>query len=168
MKTSEAQKHNISPIWDANSEVLILGSFPSVKSRKDEFFYAHPQNRFWRVMAYLFDDELPQSVEDKRRLLLSHGVALWDVIASCQIKGSSDSSIQKVEPNDIMPIIKGSRISRIYVNGLTAGKLYDKYIYPLSNIKAVRLPSTSPANATITFERLCEAWKIITEKEGRQ
>ena len=155
--------HPIAPIYNENSRILILGSFPSVRSRQEGFFYGHKQNRFWKVTASVFETETPLTVEDKKAFLLSNGIALWDVIASCDIVGSSDSSIKNVTPNDISHILKASSINRIFTNGATAGRLYDKYVFPITGIHALCLPSTSPANAAWNIERLTEAWKIIKE-----
>ena len=157
--------HNIEPVFDENSEVLILGSFPSVKSREQRFFYAHPRNRFWKVIAGLCQAEVPESIGEKKRLLLDNRIALWDVIASCQIAGSSDVSISDVRVNDLSVILTHSRVSRIFCNGRKAGELYDKFLYPLTGIKAIILPSTSPANAAWSLERLTEAWKTAIRKE---
>lgn len=153
--------HPIPPVYDARSELLILGSFPSVKSREAAFFYGHPQNRFWRVLAALYGEAVPTSAEEKRALLLRRHIAAWDVIASCSIVGSSDSSIRDVAPNDLRPILQASGLTRIYVNGKTAEKLYQKYIEPTLGISAVCLPSTSPANAAYSLDRLVEAWSVI-------
>lgn len=155
--------HPIPPLYDENSRVLILGSFPSVKSREAMFFYGHPQNRFWKLMALLFDAETPSTVEEKKRLVLSHGIAMWDTIHSCTITGSSDSSIKDVVPNDLSVILNNSRVKRIFCNGAASHRLYQKYIYPINNIPAQKLPSTSPANAAWSLERLAEEWKIICE-----
>jgi len=155
--------HPIPPLYDANSRVLILGSFPSVKSREAMFFYGHPQNRFWKLMALLFDADVPSTVEEKKRLVLSHGIAMWDTIHSCTITGSSDSSIRDVVPNDLSVILNNSRVKRIFCNGAASHRLYQKYIYPMNNIPAQKLPSTSPANAAWSLDRLAEAWKIICE-----
>ncbi len=153
--------HPIPPLFDANSKTLILGSFPSVKSREAAFFYGHPQNRFWAVIAAVLGKEKPQNIEEKKRLVLENGIALWDVIASCEIEGSADSTIKNVTANDLSVIINNSRVNRIFVNGKTAEKYYIKYAFPKTGIKAVCLPSTSPANAAWSFEKLVEAWKII-------
>ena len=153
--------HPIDPVFNEHSRVLILGSFPSVKSREAEFFYGHPQNRFWKVLAAVFHREVPGTVEEKRALLLEEGVALWDVIASCEITGSSDSSIRNVVPNDLMPILETARIEAIYVNGKTAEKYYKKYLLPITHREAVCLPSTSPANAAWNLERLIDAWQVL-------
>lgn len=159
--------HPIPPLYNKDSRVLILGSFPSVKSREQAFFYGHPQNRFWRVISDIFESPVPQTVEDKRRLILSNRLALWDVISECDITRSSDSSIKEVVPNDIGIIIRESNISTIFVNGRTAEKYYIKYTEPKIGRKAVCLPSTSPANAAWSLERLCEEWKIIKEYTNR-
>lgn len=158
--------HGIDPVWNESSKVLILGSFPSVKSRESHFFYGHPQNRFWKVLAALFGEDTPVAVEDKKRFLLSHNIAVWDVIAKCEITGSSDSSIKNVTANDITPILKNSNIGMIFTNGATADRLYNKYIYPETGIKAVRLPSTSPANAAKNLDALVREWRIILKAVG--
>ena len=159
--------HRIPPVYDENSRMLILGSFPSVKSREAEFFYAHPQNRFYRVLSTVFDDEFPETNELRRAFLLRHRVAVWDVIARCEIAGSSDASIKNAEANDIRPLLEKTRIERIFVNGKTAEKLYIKHIEPVVGIKAVPLPSTSPANASWSLEKLIEEWREMLEGSGR-
>lgn len=153
--------HPIPPVYDEKSRVLILGSFPSVKSREAAFFYGHPQNRFWKVLAAVFDADVPQTVEAKKQLLLQNGVALWDVIASCEITGSADSSIRNAVPNDVASILAAAPIQRIYVNGKTAEKYYNRYLRKALVREAVCLPSTSPANAAWSLERLTEAWRQI-------
>lgn len=153
--------HPIPPLYGKDSKTLILGSFPSVKSREAAFFYGHPQNRFWAVIAAVFGEEKPQTVEEKKRLALSNGLALWDVIAQCEIMGSADSTISDVTANDLSVILENSSVDRIFVNGKAAEKYYNKHTYPKTGIKAICLPSTSPANAAWSFERLVEAWKII-------
>ena len=158
---SETAVHNIDPVWDKGSRILILGSFPSVKSREAAFFYHHPQNRFWRVLAQLTGDTLPETIGEKKSFLLRHHIALWDVIASCDIAGSSDSSIRNVVPNDLGYIISRSKITRIYANGAKSKQLYDKYLAKQLGIEAVQLPSTSPANAAYSVERLLEYWKNV-------
>ncbi len=154
-------EHPIPPLCNENSRILILGSFPSVKSREAKFFYGHPQNRFWKVLAAVFEDALPQTTEEKRGFLLNHGIALWDVIASCEIEGSSDSSIRNVVPNDLSVILRNADIQRIFLNGRTTKKYFERYIRNSIEIEAVCLPSTSPANAAFSLERLITAWKII-------
>lgn len=161
MSEREHLLHPIPPVWNRESRVLVLGSFPSVKSRETGFFYGHSQNRFWRVLAAVFDSPLPGTIEEKKRLLLENKIALWDVIASCEISGSSDSSIRNVKPNDILPIIRESRISAVFANGNTAERLYEKYVFPSVKIRAAVLPSTSPANARFTLEMLIESWSVI-------
>lgn len=153
--------HPFPPLYDENSKILILGSFPSVKSREQMFFYGHPQNRFWKVVSALYGCDTPKYIEEKRRFLHSNGIALWDVIASCEITGSSDSSIKNVTPNDLTEILNSADIRKIFVNGKTAEKYYNKYTKPITGREAVCLPSTSPANAVWTYEKLIEAWKII-------
>ncbi len=153
--------HPFPPFFDKDSKVLILGSFPSVKSREQMFFYGHPQNRFWKVIAAVTESKLPVTIKEKKELLQNKHIALWDVIASCEITGSSDSSIKNVIANDISVILENSDISRIFVNGKTAEKYYNKYIREAIGREAVCLPSTSPANAGWSFERLVDAWKVI-------
>lgn len=153
--------HPIPPLYGKNSKTMILGSFPSVKSREAEFFYGHPQNRFWAVIAAVLGKEKPKTIEEKKRLILENDLALWDVIGSCEIVGSADSTISNVTANDLSVIISKSSVDRIFVNGKTAEKYYNKYTYPKTGIKAICLPSTSPANAAWNFEKLVEAWKII-------
>lgn len=153
------QIHTLEPVYDEDSRILILGTFPSVKSREEAFYYAHPQNRFWRVMARLFDDSLPGTIEDKKRMLLGHGVALWDVIQSCDIIGSSDASIRNVVPNDLSKILKTSNINRIFANGHRAYELYHRYCIKTVGMEIEYLPSTSPANAGVSLDELSDIWK---------
>ena len=155
--------HPFPPLYDENSQILILGSFPSVKSREAMFFYGHPQNRFWKVTSQIFGAPVPKTIDEKKKFLLSNKIALWDVIASCEIKGSSDSSIKNVVPNDLSEIFKKADIKHIFVNGKTAEKYYNKYTKDTVGKAAVCLPSTSPANAAWTVERLAKAWEIIKE-----
>lgn len=157
--------HTFMPVYDENSKLLILGSFPSVKSREQGFYYGHPQNRFWKVLAEVCGCEVPQTTEDKKRMLLANHIAIWDVIDSCDIIGSSDSSIKNVVPADIAGILSKTKITRIFANGKTAGKLYQKFSEESTGIKAVVLPSTSPANAACTLEKLVEAWKTELRKD---
>ncbi len=153
--------HNIEPVYDHNSKILILGSFPSVKSRVACFFYGHPQNRFWKVTSAVYNNELPITIEEKKDFLLRNKIAVWDVIKSCDIKGSSDSSIENVIPNDISLILNNSNIETIYCNGNKSYELYMHYIYSNIKIEPIKLPSTSPANAACTLEKLIETWKQI-------
>jgi len=155
--------HTISPIYDKNSRVLILGSFPSVKSRDIGFYYGHPQNRFWRVISFLLGRETPDSKEEKRAMLLENNIALWDVIASCDIVGSDDGSIRNVTANDLGLIIGTADIGRIFTNGGTAFALYGKFCRDRTGIPAIRLPSTSPANAGYSLDRLIKAWESVID-----
>ena len=157
--------HPIPPVFDERSEILILGSFPSVKSREAGFFYGHPQNRFWRVLAAVFESDVPQSVDEKRAFLLAHHVALWDVIASCEVTGSSDSSIRSVTPNDLSVILDAAPIRRIYVNGRTAEAYYKRFAEAVTGRSATCLPSTSPANAAWSLNKLVGAWLVIKDSE---
>lgn len=162
-------QHKIQPVYDRNSKILILGSFPSVKSREGGFFYHHPQNRFWKVLSALANDTLPTTIEEKKKFLLSHGIAVYDVIASCDIVGSSDSSIANVVPSDIKTIIEKTGISKIYLNGNKAFELYEKYQKKELEaegiqVEAIKLPSTSPANASNSLEKLIEQWSVMKKE----
>lgn len=156
--------HPIPPFFNSDSEILILGSFPSVKSREQMFFYGHPQNRFWKVLSVVFERDEPRNIEEKKSFLTKHKIALWDTIASCDIEGSADSSIKDVRANDLSVILNGANIKRVYVNGKTSLKYYDQYIRNNIKIDAICLPSTSPANAAWSLQKLIEAWKEIKEK----
>ena len=151
--------HPFPALYDRESRILVLGSFPSVKSREQRFFYGHPQNRFWRVMAAVLDCETPQSIDEKKEMLLEHHVALWDSIASCSIEGSSDASIENVVPNDLTPIFSAAEIRGVFCNGKKSWEMYHRYIESTSGRSAVCLPSTSPANAAWSTERLTQAWR---------
>lgn len=155
--------HPFPPLYNENSKILILGSFPSVKSREQNFFYGHPQNRFWKVVSGVLGLKVPVTIEEKTIFLLSNYIALWDVIASCDITGSSDSSIKNVIPNDLSEIFQNADIKQIFVNGKAAMKYFDKYTKPTLNKDAYCLPSTSPANAAWSVERLKTEWKVIKE-----
>ena len=155
--------HSFEPVYDKDSEILILGTLPSVKSRENNFYYGHKQNRFWKVLATLLKEPVPATIEEKKAMLLAHRIALWDVIQSCDIKGSSDSSIKNVQPTDIGMILEKTNVTQIYANGNKAGQLYKRYQFPVTGIEATVLPSTSPANAAWSFDRLCEAWRVILE-----
>ena len=165
MKSQEYQKlqHEFAPVYDTNSKILILGSFPSVKSREQQFFYGHPQNRFWKVIAALTNRPLPQTIEEKKRLLLENRIAVWDVIAECEIVGSSDSSIRNVVPADLNRILQAAPVRKIYANGGKAFELYQKYAFPVTGRPIEKLPSTSPANAAWQMDRLKEAWSVILQ-----
>ena len=155
--------HEFPPVFDENSEILILGSFPSVKSREESFFYANPQNRFWKLMAQLLNESTPKDTKDKIVMLKKHKIALWDVIESCDIVGSSDSSISNVVPVDISQILSRANIIKVYANGGKAFELYNKYLYPKTKLDITKLPSTSPANAGYSFDKLLSEWKKILE-----
>ena len=144
--------HSFEPVYDKDSEILILGTLPSVKSRENNFYYGHKQNRFWKVLATLLKEPVPETIEEKKAMLLAHRIALWDVIQSCDIKGSSDSSIKNVQPTDIGMILEKTNMTQIYANGNKAGQLYKRYQFPITGIEATVLPSLA---------RLCEAWKTI-------
>lgn len=153
--------HTFDAIYNKYSKILILGTFPSVKSRENAFYYGHPQNRFWKVMARLTGEAVPASIQEKKLLLLKHGIAIWDVIYSCQIEGSSDSSIKEVVPNDITSVLRESPIKRIYGNGDKACQLYNKFCKEQTGMDIIKLPSTSPANAAFSIDRLMESWGEI-------
>lgn len=153
--------HPIPPFWRADSEILILGSFPSVKSREQRFFYGHPQNRFWRVLAAVYSDETPLSIPEKSAFLERHRVALWDSIARCTIEGSADSSIRDVVPNDLSVILDHAPIRAIFCNGRTSLDCFNRYIRPVLSRDAILLPSTSPANAARSLAQLADAWTVI-------
>ena len=154
--------HEFPALFDANSEVLLLGSIPSPKSREQGFYYGHPQNRFWKILASVLNEPLPATIDEKKSMLLKHHIALWDVLDSCTIIGASDTSIEDVVPNDIATLLAKTKIKRIFCTGATAHKLYEKYCEASTRIKAVKLPSTSPANCAFKFEALVEAYKEVT------
>ncbi len=155
--------HGIDPVFDERSEILILGSFPSVKSREGMFFYHNPQNRFWRVLSAVLAFPEPVTTADKRAMLLKNRIALWDVAASCEIRGSDDGSISDVLPNDLTRITSSAKIRHVFTNGGAADRLYLRYGFAQTGITARRLPSTSPANAAFDFERLKKAWSAVAE-----
>ncbi len=163
MKTEQKKKviHTLLPIYNKESKVLLLGSLPSVKSREENFYYAHPQNRFWKVLANVLKVKVPVTKEEKTNLLLTHHIAIWDVIHSCYICGSSDASISNVKVNNIKKIIQNSNIQAVFTTGTTAKKYYDKYCYEQTKIPAINLPSTSPANAAYSLEKLISAYQQI-------
>ena len=154
-------RHPIPPLYDKESRILILGSFPSVKSREAAFFYGHPQNRFWKLLAALFSEDFPVTIDDRRAFLHRNHVALWDTIASCEIQGSSDSSIKNVEVNDLSLILDQAPIEQIYCNGAKSYEYYRKYIQEKTGREAIKLPSTSPANAAFSMEKLMNHWRQI-------
>ena len=152
------------PLYDSESEILILGSFPSVKSREQKFFYGHKQNRFWKVMAAVLETAVPETIEEKKKMLYRHHIALWDSIYSCDIIGSSDSSIKNAVPTDLGQIITGSKIRKIFCNGAASGICFKKYQEKELQITADVLPSTSPANAAYSLEKLISIWRKIKEE----
>lgn len=154
-------KHEFAPIVDENTKILILGSFPSVKSRENQFYYGHPQNRFWKLLSSLLEYPLPMTIEEKKEMLKKRRIGVWDVIESCDITGSSDSSIRNVVPAKIPELLQEYKIRAIFANGKLAEKLYKKYIYPQTGMKITALPSTSPANAAYSLSRLEDCWKVI-------
>ena len=160
----ETVKHIFEPVYDGNSSILILGSLPSVKSRENHFYYGYPKNRFWKLMSELLGCDEPGSIDEKKAMLLKNHIAVWDVIAQCDIAGSSDSSIRNVIPNDISLIVDNSNVGNIYANGAKAYELYNKYCLASVKIPAVRLPSTSPANAACSMDKLKSEWKIIFQQ----
>ena len=160
-------RHTFAPVYDENSRILILGTLPSVQSRKQQFYYGHPQNRFWKLLALLTEPDrtkVPQTIEEKKAFLLRNRIAIWDVVAECDILGSSDSSIRNVVAADLTPILGRAPIHSIYANGGKAQELYQKYTYEKTGREIIRLPSTSPANAAFTIERLLEAWSVILKE----
>lgn len=161
MNQYEHLHHEFEPVFDEHSRILILGTFPSVKSREQNFYYGHPQNRFWKVLAGLQSEQVPETIPEKKSFLLRSRIAVWDVIASCEIVGSSDSSIRSVVPTDLDRILAHTNIQQIFANGKTAERLYNKYQKETVGREILGLPSTSPANAAFSLERLLEAWKVI-------
>lgn len=159
-------EHPFDPVWNEHSRVLVLGTFPSVKSRENAFYYGHPQNRFWQVLAMLFGEPTPATVEEKRAMLLRNGVALWDVLASCDITGSADGTIRNPVPNDIASLLRRAPIRQVFANGQTAANFYRKYCLPQTSIEAIPLPSTSPANAAWSVRKLAVAWQALLTADG--
>ena len=157
-------QHPFPPLYDAQSRILILGSFPSVASRAGMFFYHHPQNRFWPLMARLLGEQTPASIEEKSDLLHRHHVALWDSAAACEIDGSADATLRSVVPNDLRPIFAAAQIRAVFCNGAASWNIYHRYIEPNTGLPAAKLPSTSPANAAWSLARLEEAWKVILDE----
>ncbi len=155
--------HPFPPVVGKNCRTLVLGSFPSVKSREDGFFYGHPQNRFWRMLAAIFQEDVPNTTPDKQALLLRHRIALWDVIASCEITGSSDASVKNAVPVNIRQVFDAAPITRVLCNGALAGKLYQRHLLPLTGIQAIVLPSTSPVNAACSLDKLILQWRAALE-----
>ncbi len=170
INTNKIKKHNIPPIFSKDSKILILGSFPSVISRDREFYYANPKNRFWSVLGAVFNDMVPEDTEGKKMFLQKHKIALWDVVACCEIESSKDSSIKNITPNNIEYVLNNSSVEKIFTNGKTADKLYDKFFKDKIKLFKQNLPSTSPANASYRLENLILIWKekINKEKNGKK
>lgn len=155
-------KHPFDPVFDKNSEILILGTFPSEKSREYGFFYGHPQNRFWKIIVLLTkSNKIPQTIYEKKQILLKNRIAIWDTIKNCDIKGSSDISITNIIPNDLSKILEYANIKQIYANGSKAYQIYMKFCYQNTGKNILKLPSTSPANASYSLQKLYNAWKVI-------
>lgn len=153
--------HSFEPVYNSDSKILILGTLPSVKSRENHFYYGHKQNRFWKLLARICEEDVPETIEEKKAMLLRNHIAIWDVIYSCDIQGSSDSSIKNVVPTDLKQVLASSSITQIYANGNKAGALYKKYQQSNTNMDIIVLPSTSPANAAWSLDRLYDAWSVI-------
>ena len=153
--------HSFEPVYNTDSKILILGTLPSVKSRENHFYYGHKQNRFWKLLARICEEDVPETIEEKKAMLLRNHIAIWDVIYSCDIQGSSDSSIKNVVPTDLKQVLANSSITQIYANGNKAGSLYKKYQQANTNMNITVLPSTSPANAAWSVDRLYDTWSVI-------
>lgn len=158
--------HAFEPVYDSHSTVLILGTMPSPQSIKHGFYYSHPQNRFWPLMAALYEEPVPSSPDEKRAFALRHGIALWDVLASCEIKGAADSTIRSPIPNDFTPILQTAPIKQIFTTGKTAFTLFQKLVAPHLKREAIYLPSTSPANqALFPWEKLLATWRELLQPQ---
>lgn len=151
--------HPFEPIYNSNSKILILGSMPSVKSREENFYYAHPQNRFWKVLAFVFNKDVPKSIEEKTQLVLENNLALWDSVKSCEIINSADSTIKNAVPNDIVGFVRKNKINKIIFNGKKSYDIFSKFFKEFKECELEVLPSTSPANAKFSFNDLCNIWK---------
>ena len=162
-----SQMHPFKPIFDKNSKILILGSFPSVISRKFGFYYTNPQNRFWRVLARILNDDVPESIDEKIKFLLSHHIAIYDAAISCEIEGSSDAKMSKIVPVNLKPIFKTANITQVYANGGKAYEICKKYleseIIKVTKNEVIKLPSTSPANAKFSLEKLVCEWQVVVK-----
>ena len=163
-KNYEHLTRTFGPVYDKNSNILILGSFPSVKSREQNFFYGHPQNRFWKTISAVYGCTVPADIEEKKHFLLNNHIALWDTIDSCDIVGSDDSSIKNAVPTNISLILSAADIKAIFCNGNVSYKLYMKYCFPITGVEAVKLPSTSPANAAYSLDKLINIWSDEIKK----
>ncbi|MBQ8654578.1 MAG: DNA-deoxyinosine glycosylase [Clostridia bacterium] len=160
----QSVEHPFPPVFSPSSRILILGSFPSVRSREEGFFYGHPRNRFWPMLAGIYGEDAPVTISDRQSLILRHNLALWDVIAFCRIEGSSDASVKDARPVELRIITDAAPIRRIICNGALAGKMYRRHLQTLTGLEPLILPSTSPANAAWSLERLICAWRsALTE-----
>ena len=164
MSAAQHLSHGFGPVYDAHSRVLILGSFPSAASRAQQFYYGHPRNRFWPVLCAVLGEAAPETVEEKRALVLRRGVALWDAIEECDITGSSDASIRNAVPTDLPRVLAAADIRAVFVNGAASARVYERWQFPRTGVPAIRLPSTSPANAAWSLEALIRAWQVVREK----
>lgn len=153
--------HPFEPVYDSNSKILILGSFPSIKSREENFYYANPYNRFWKLIAKILHSDVPTTIEEKKKLLIDNKIAIWDVIYSCEIDGSLDASIKEPKVNDICSLLKDTKINTIIFNGKKASQVYSKYLEQYGGIDYYTLPSTSPTNASYSFEKLYSSWDEV-------
>lgn len=163
MNESHWVEHPFPPVYDQASRVLILGSLPSERSRQEGFFYGHPRNRFWQVISLLLDEPLPQTISQKRALLLRRHVALWDVISRCEITGSSDASIRSVTPSDLRGLVADSTVAHVFLNGQAAARVYRRYHSDTLSLPCTVLPSTSPANAACSLPCLLAAWQVVAD-----
>lgn len=155
--------HQFEPVFDGNSRILILGTMPSPKSREQGFYYGHPRNRFWRVIADILEEPLPETIEEKKSLVLRYGIAVWDVLASCEICGADDGSIRNPVPNDMKRIMQNAPVQAVFTTGTKAAALYKRYCLAQTGMPAVHLPSTSPANCSMSYEVLLENYNKITK-----
>ncbi|MGN0563395.1 MAG: DNA-deoxyinosine glycosylase [Candidatus Heritagella sp.] len=161
MQESVRVTHAFPPVFRADSRVLVLGTMPSPKSRENGFYYSHPQNRFWPVMAALLDEPLPRTPEEKRALVLNHRIALWDVLQSCEIRGAGDASIRKPVANPIGRLLEQTKICAVFATGQKAAALYTRYCFPRTHLPVHALPSTSPANCRVGMDALLESYRGI-------
>jgi len=165
MSKTALVRHSLEPVYDGESTILILGTMPSVASRETGFYYSHPQNRFWQVLSAVFDEPLPYTNEQKKKLVLGRGIALWDVLASCEIDGSEDSSIRKPVANDFSALLAGSAIRTVYTTGEKAASLYRKLCRSSTGFDAIPLPSTSPANrGRYPLNTLIEIYSVLRQR----
>lgn len=160
-KETEYITHAFEPVFDSHSKILMLGTMPSPKSRENGFYYGHPRNRFWKVIADVCKEPMPETIEEKKALALKHGIAIWDVLAGCEIHGADDASIKNPTPNDMHRILDYAPIEQIYATGTKAAQLYRRYCEAQTGMEIIQLPSTSPANCRTSYEQLYEAYARI-------